>query len=209
MAGRLLLSVTLLLSGWGVSAAPKKGDDFFLGLPIANFDAPDLIPHNFIVVYKKNFTEDRILAHEANIMATIAKRNIGKRSPITGRQLSTGVRTVTLGSWHALTLEADDRYISRLFQDDEVDYIEQDAVIHLNAPLTQNGPPSGLARLSSETPGERRYVFDETAGEGITAFVVDTGIKVTHDEFEERATFAANFVDNVVSFGPALAQVWC
>jgi len=198
MAGRLLASVTLLLSGLGaVAAAPRKGDDFFLGVPIQNPDAPNPIPHRFIVVYNNTFDRDVIAAHEASITAKIASRNINKRSPMTGKLLSTAVRPFSMGRWHAMALEADDRTITEIFTADEVAYIEQDQYITINRELTQGSATTGLARLSHARVGSRGYVFDDSAGEGITAYVVDTGIRITHSEFEGRAIWGDNFVNDV------------
>jgi hypothetical protein len=200
MAGRLVTSFTVLLSGLGVVfAAPRKGDDFFLGVPVSNPDIANAIPHKFIVVYNNTFDDDIINAHEASITAKIARRNIGKRSPMTGNLLSTLVKPYAMGRWRAMALEADDRTITEIFTADEVEYIEQDQYITTNAALIQGNVTTGLARISHARVGEAGYVFDSSAGDGITAFVVDTGIRVTHNEFEGRAVWGANFVNGVVS----------
>jgi len=67
----------------------------------------------------------------------------------------------------------------------------------LNALLSQTNAPPGLARISHKAAGNSSYVFDSTAGEGITAYIVDTGILASHSEFQDRATFGANFANNV------------
>ncbi|KAG9503789.1 hypothetical protein J7337_003746 [Fusarium musae] len=40
------------------------------------------------------------------------------------------------------------------------------------------------------------YTYDESAGQGTCTYVLDTGIEVDHPEFEGRARFVQNFVDN-------------
>ncbi|KAF5543905.1 serine protease precursor [Fusarium mexicanum] len=40
------------------------------------------------------------------------------------------------------------------------------------------------------------YTHDESAGEGTCIYVLDTGTAIDHPEFEGRARFAQNFVDN-------------
>jgi len=67
----------------------------------------------------------------------------------------------------------------------------------LSALLSQTNAPPGLARISHKEAGNSTYVFDSTAGAGITAYIVDTGVLVTHSEFEGRATFGGNFANNV------------
>lgn len=203
MAGRLLLCLTAALSALGVSAAPAPDASGrpFLGLPISNPGIPNAIPNRYIVVYNNSFTDDDIDVHQSSVINTIAKRNIAKRS-LTGKLLSTTVNTYKINNWRAMALEADDVTISEIFAAKEVSYIEQDAVISLNVRQMQSRATTGLARISHAQAGARTYVFDSSAGEGITAYVVDTGIRVTHEDFEGRATFAANFIDDVVGFTP-------
>lgn len=199
MANRLLsVAVTFLTFLLLVFAAPnpRKGGTY-LGLPVSNPNAKDVIPDRYIVVYNSSFGDDKINTHQSSIMTKIAKRNIGKRS-LDGRSLSTKVNTFQMGKWRAMALEADSRMLGEIFAADEVSYIEQDARISINAIASQSDAPSGLIRLSHARTGSSTYLFDTSAGEGITAFIVDTGILVTHSEFQGRATFAANFVNNVV-----------
>lgn len=60
----------------------------------------------------------------------------------------------------------------------QVEYIEQDAIMTIKA--TQSNADWGLARLSSSKPGATTYVYDESAGEGTCAYIVDTGIDIEH-----------------------------
>ncbi|KAI1477367.1 subtilisin-like protein [Daldinia eschscholtzii] len=76
----------------------------------------------------------------------------------------------------------------------DVDYIEQDAIVTIKA--TQENADWGLARLSSAEPGSTTYTYDDSAGEGTCAYVIDTGIEVDHEEFEGRAKFLNNFADD-------------
>ncbi|KAI1743572.1 subtilisin-like protease PR1K [Xylaria scruposa] len=76
----------------------------------------------------------------------------------------------------------------------DVEYIEHDAIVRASA--TQTGADWGLARLSNTSPSSSTYTYDDSAGEGVCAYVVDTGIDVDHPDFEGRATFASNQVDN-------------
>lgn len=45
---------------------------------------------------------------------------------------------------------------------------------------SQDGADWGLARLSSQKPGGTTYTYDDTAGEGTCAFIVDTGVEADH-----------------------------
>jgi len=91
-------------------------------------------------------------------------------------------------------LEADVLDAIRLLP--EVEYVEEDAIITINSYVSQSGAPWGIARLSHKSPGSTTYVYDDSAGDGTCAYVIDTGIYTSHSQFGGRATFAANFVDS-------------
>jgi hypothetical protein len=46
--------------------------------------------------------------------------------------------------------------------------------------VQQQTAPAELVRLSHTTAGGARYIYDNSSGAGITAYVVDTGIRLTH-----------------------------
>lgn len=167
-------------------------------LPIINANAIGIIPNRYIVVYNGTFNHTEIDAKEAIFAASIQKRNINKRS-LAGRSLSTTMRSFKLNNWRASALDADDDLIREISNHDEVAYIEADTKVSTNAAVGQINAPPGLKRLSSSKPGASSYIFDDSAGKGITAYVVDTGIRTTHEDFEGRAVFGANFVNKIVS----------
>ncbi|MEY7980761.1 S8 family peptidase [Streptomyces pilosus] len=63
---------------------------------------------------------------------------------------------------------------------------------------TQDDPPSwGLDRVDqADTAGDSKYTYPDQAGEGVTAYVIDTGVRVTHKDFEGRATHGYDAVDD-------------
>lgn len=202
---RLHQVITSLLLLLGIAAAAPRnvnipGQTMGFRLPISNAQAldTDIIPNRYIVVYNNTFAQDAIDAKEASFSATIKKRNLGKRG-LGGNALSTEVMSFRMDAWRASVLDADDDMFMDMFNSNEVEYIEADTWVSTKVMIAQTNAPPGLNRLSHSQPGAQTYVFDDSAGQGITAYVVDTGIRTTHTEFEGRATFGANFVDNVVS----------
>ncbi|PNY28538.1 Alkaline protease 1 [Tolypocladium capitatum] len=165
-------------------------------IPIVNAGAEDLINNRYIVVYNSTFGDAAIDAKQALFTAAVNKRNLGKRG-LDGNPLSTNVQTFKMSQWRAMALDADDATILDISSAEEVAYIEADHWVTTSATVVQTNAPPGLNRLSHGKAGAQGYVFDDSAGAGITAYVVDTGVRVTHSEFEGRATFAANFVNNV------------
>ncbi|NUT45791.1 MAG: S8 family serine peptidase [Saccharothrix sp.] len=72
-----------------------------------------------------------------------------------------------------------------------VAYVAQDQRVHVLA--DQPNPPSwGLDRVDQrDLPLDRNYGYATTAG-NVHAYVIDTGIRVSHADFGGRATFDAN-----------------
>jgi serine protease len=73
-----------------------------------------------------------------------------------------------------------------LARDPRVKYVEQDSVVW--AVETQNNPPWGLDRVDQrDRPLNGSYTYDFT-GAGVNAYIIDTGIRRTHNDFGERVS---------------------
>lgn len=68
--------------------------------------------------------------------------------------------------------------------------------------VTELGAPWGLSRISHRPQLSlstfTKYVYDAQGGEGVTAYVIDTGINVDHVEFEGRARWGKTMPKNDV-----------
>jgi subtilisin family serine protease len=60
--------------------------------------------------------------------------------------------------------------------------------------VKQYNAPWGLARISHHSRNHRDYVYSDTAGTGIYVYVIDTGIRTSHADFNGRAIWGANFM---------------
>jgi subtilisin family serine protease len=76
--------------------------------------------------------------------------------------------------------------LSALRHDPNVAYIEQDQVVH--ASTTQTGATWGLDRIDQrDLPTNGTYTYTPT-GAGVRAYIIDTGILITHTQFGGRAS---------------------
>ncbi|KAF4124931.1 to extracellular alkaline protease [Geosmithia morbida] len=165
---------------------------------ISNANASNIIPNRYIVVYNNTFDDASIDTKEAAFGSLLRKRYSQLSRTKRATTAQPAIHSIKMSTWRAARLDdADDDTIADMFNSAEVEYIEHDTTVKTTALMAQTNAPVGLRRLSSNTTGADAYVFDSSAGEGITAYVIDTGVLASHSEFEGRATLAANFVNNV------------
>ncbi|MCU7725578.1 S8 family serine peptidase [Actinoplanes sp. KI2] len=82
----------------------------------------------------------------------------------------------------------------RLAAKPNVEYVEQDRVLH--AAATQLNPTWGLDRIDQRATKPSRSYTPMDDGSAVHAYVIDTGIRITHTEFGGRASYGYDFVDD-------------
>lgn len=120
-------------------------------------------------------------------------------------------RTFNIGTLNAYLGDFDEAAVSGIealdevlsVMPDEYVYLEKTDFLPLTTPdlkhrelVTQENSIWSLGDLSHKSAGATEYIYDSTAGEGTTAYVFDTGIRLTHSEFEGRARFGVNAITN-------------
>jgi cerevisin len=88
--------------------------------------------------------------------------------------------------------------IEEIRKSPEVNFIENDfehQFLQSEEPITQKGAPWNLARISHRDAYviPQFYIYSDECGEGVDAYVIDTGIYLEHLDFEDRAFSSANF----------------
>ncbi|MFI1164813.1 S8 family peptidase [Streptomyces sp. NPDC020801] len=142
-------------------------------------DASNAVPGSYIVVLK----DGAMKADSGNGQALAAKY----RATI-GR-----IYAKALNGYAIRATAADAK---RFAADSAVSSVVQNRTLHLDA--TQSNPPSwGLNRIDQKTlPLDGRYTYPDSAGQGVTAYIIDTGVRITHNDFGGRASSGYDFIDN-------------
>jgi len=84
--------------------------------------------------------------------------------------------------------------LDSLKQDDRIASIEEDSIGHIDS--VQTSPPNwGLTRISERKLDlGQNYIYNDKAGEGVTIYILDTGVDLQHDQFKDRISFGANYI---------------
>ncbi|MER7764921.1 S8 family serine peptidase [Streptomyces sp. NPDC097619] len=84
----------------------------------------------------------------------------------------------------------------RFAADPAVKSVVQNRVFTIDA--TQPNPPSwGLDRIDQKAlPLNQSYTYPDKAGEGVTAYIIDTGVRISHSDFGGRAFNGYDAIDN-------------
>ncbi|WP_346053039.1 MULTISPECIES: S8 family peptidase [Amycolatopsis] len=113
---------------------------------------------------------------------------------LSGRYDTSLARTFT-AALHGFSIHATERQAKRLAADSNVAYVVQNHVFRVSD--TQQNPPSwGLDRIDQrDLPLDSSYTYSTTAT-NVTAYVIDTGVRATHETFGGRVSGGYDFIDN-------------
>ncbi|MBX9422193.1 S8 family peptidase [Streptomyces lateritius] len=101
--------------------------------------------------------------------------------------------TSALNGYH---VELSEARAKKLAADPAVTSVVQNRVFTIDA--TQPAPPSwGLDRIDQPAlPLNQSYSYPDSAGQGVTAYILDTGVRIAHSDFGGRAFNGYDAVDN-------------
>lgn len=158
-------------------------------------DSPTRISGSYIVVLKEGSGVARRDAHIEKLKATIAATNDSSE--------------ITFIYWDALVgfaAKLSDEMLKIELADADVQYVEADQVVRLvedvsvdaDSTITQTGATWGISRIASQQTWTEKttYIYDSQAGAGVNAYIIDTGILISHNDFGGRATAGYNAITN-------------
>src|SRR5690349_16665155 len=130
--------------------------------------------------------------------AAVAPSAVGSTAEALADRFGGAVKAAFTTSLRGFSVRITEANAKRLAADPLVQSVEQDKKVSLlSATSTQSNPPSwGLDRVDQHTGLSNSYTYPASAGAGVTAYVLDTGIRITNTDFGGRASYGYDFVDN-------------
>lgn len=172
-AAAALAALTLITGVVGPGRPARAGQD----AAVLGADTVSAVPGHYMVVLRNG----KDVPAQAQALADQYRGSLG---------------AVFQRSIAGFAMALDETAAKRLAGDARVAYVEQEQLLHIAD--TQEFPATpGLDRIDQRTlPLDTAYTYDNFTSPVVTAYIVDTGIRVTHTDFGGRASDAWDFVNN-------------
>ncbi|KAI1852048.1 hypothetical protein JX265_008147 [Neoarthrinium moseri] len=170
--------------------------------PIISSSDAEHVPNSYIIKFKKHVTSSGASDHHSWIQQ-IHGSSQKQRLELRKRGQFPLVNDVFDGMKHAFNIGSDflgysghfdDSVIEEIRRHPDVEYVERDQIVYTlkeEDPVTEKNAPWGLARISHRDSLSfgtfNKYIYAAEGGEGVDAYVIDTGTNIEHVDFEGRA----------------------
>ncbi len=157
----------------GASAAPAGASR------TATAGVTDAIPGSYLVTLKDSVVRADSAAGQA-----------------VARKYGATVRRTYHQAINGYSVRASSHQAERLAGDPAVASVSANRTFHVTG--TQPRPPSwGLDRIDQhKLPLDRSYTYPAGAGAGVTAYIIDSGVRISHQDFGGRASYGYDAVDD-------------
>ncbi|EHA49897.1 subtilisin-like proteinase Spm1 [Pyricularia oryzae 70-15] len=204
-------SVILLSLAACAVAAPTAGVETIHdgAAPILSSSNAEAIPNAYIIKFKKHVDHKSAADHQMWIQKVHGERE-DERLELRKRGLFDSVNDAFTGLKHTYNVGSgflgyaghfDEETIEKVRRHPDVEAIERDTIVHTMRyeevkkdecnPDLEKGAPWGLSRVSHRESLSfstyNKYLYSAEGGEGVDAYVIDTGTNIDHVDFEGRA----------------------
>jgi len=156
-----------------------------LGAPTVLYqDSPTAVPNEYIIVLKDTLTKTEVDTHVQELVNTF-KTSSGDNTILHG--------TFNIGSFKGFSAKLSKELLARELAHKNVSYIEANQVVSINQQdscVEQGTVLWNLDRISETLLDlDGWYYYYQSAGSGVNAYIIDTGIYIDNDDFEGRASW--------------------
>ncbi|KAJ3120845.1 hypothetical protein HK098_004210 [Nowakowskiella sp. JEL0407] len=142
----------------------------------------------YLVVYKKGTTASERYTHQLWLKLQFYTTYINAETKITSN--------LDFNSWQAYGLTAPPELAEKVKEDSVIDWVQPNQGFKISGQQITDLP--GLKRISSRglPAANAPYLFPDSAGSQVEVYVVDTGVKRDHPQFEGRVLKGISFIDD-------------
>ncbi|KJZ75831.1 Subtilisin-like proteinase Spm1 [Hirsutella minnesotensis 3608] len=169
------------------------------------------IPDSYIIKFKEH-VDDSAASNHHTWVQDIHQSGAQQRLELRKRSLDSVAADVFAGTKHTFSIGKAFRgysghfhqsTIDKISSHPDVEFVERDTLVHIMRPVeqehsedrcdgdTEKQAPWGLARISHRNRlnfgSFNKYLYTADAGEGVDAYVIDTGCNIEHVDFGGRA----------------------
>lgn len=166
----------------------------------------DVIPGKYIVTLNSDLESHKVHNH-LKWVRDIHEGNLAKRRAASGKDKVEdrfkGIENDFAGIFNGYSGSFDDDTLAAIRNHTDVKEVEDDKVWVIDfikpkstpsdtkkrSETTESDATWGLGAISHRKNGSNEYVYDTNAGKDTYAYVVDSGVRLSHGEFEGRAVF--------------------
>lgn len=151
----------------------------------------DYEPQQYIVVYEDGHKKSEYKAHNEWITeqySALKKRGEFENLP---EGVEEDVTFYNLLDFKGYAAYLPPTLLEEVKADPLVAFVEEDFIVKVSGVEIQSNSPWGSSRISQRNVSNpaSKYLYSSEAGSGVTAYVIDTGIKIEHPDFEGRASW--------------------
>ncbi|CAG8586670.1 6486_t:CDS:2 [Paraglomus brasilianum] len=191
----LLITLNLLTA---LAVPSLFNDEEIILAPLLSSADAEVIPDQYIVVFKNDVTADRISYHHGCVGDMLSEERKKVKRGFMAELISGIEHTYNSDMFKGYSGRFSEYILNKIRQSDEVAYVEKDSKVY--SEIVQYNAPWGLARISHRQPlgfiTFTKYLYDATAGSDVTVYIVDTGINIDHVDFGSRARWGHTVPDN-------------
>ncbi|KAF5001596.1 hypothetical protein FGRMN_902 [Fusarium graminum] len=203
--------ITLSVAAVASAASFSVGTVHDKAAPILSSVDAETIPDSYIIKFKDHVdgaaaSDHHMWVQDTHKQGESERMELRKRSIFSDKTFAGLKHTFDIGeAFKGYAGHFDEAMIEKVRNHPDVEFIERDTLVHTMVPVstkdmitedkcdgeTEKQAPWGLARISHRNTLNfgtfNKYLFSADGGEGVDAYIVDTGTNVDHVDFEGRA----------------------
>ncbi|KAF7559340.1 hypothetical protein G7046_g4813 [Stylonectria norvegica] len=213
---------TLSVAAVAQAASFSVGTVHDKAAPVLSSIDAETIPDSYIIKFKDHVADSAASDHHTWVQnihseGEEVRLELRKRSmvPVTDTIFSGLKHTFNIGDgFKGYAGHFDESVIEQVRNHPDIEYIERDTIVHTMLPIegenkvaedkkcdgeTEKQAPWGLSRISHRPQLNfgtfNKYLYTAEGGEGVDAYVIDTGTNIEHVDFEGRAKWGKTIPD--------------